>query len=121
MAELVQIKDYLKSIDEKTTKLEESKPFMFLVSWNSIYEPPLDTTQKTIVFSPPIELTSLNYELALMDIETYYSFPNITKNINNKFRYYSPAHSEWRVIEIDTGAYEITQISKQLIIEFKKK
>ena len=31
-------------------------------------------------FSPPIEL-DVDYEIALVDLETYYSFPNIKNNV----------------------------------------
>jgi len=120
MSELAQIRDSLKSIDEKTNKTTDFKSLMFLVSWNSIYEPPLVTSKKTIKFSPPIELDSLDYEIALMDIETYYSFPNITNNKNNSFRYYSGAHSEYRIITLNTGAYEIDQLVEELNMGFKK-
>jgi len=54
-----------------------------------------------------------------MDIETYYSFPNITKT-NNSFRYYSGAHSEYRIITLDTGAYEIDQLVEELNFGFRQ-
>jgi len=50
MSELAQIRDYLKSIDEKTNKTTDFKSLMFLVSWNSIYEPPYDTAKKLLHF-----------------------------------------------------------------------
>ena len=42
-------------------------------------------SQIRTVFNPPLEynLSSVGYEMCLIRLETYFSFPNITKNKNN--------------------------------------
>ena len=61
-------------------------------------------------FSPPLELDkNKEYEMALVNLETYWSFPNITEK-NNLFRYSNG--SEWVDIKIPKGAYELMQINK---------
>ena len=46
-----------------------------------------DTTQFTKKLNPPIQLKKNRpYDIALVNLETYYSIPNITNN-NNSFRY----------------------------------
>jgi hypothetical protein len=52
--------------------------FPFLVNYSSIYEPPNDTSIFTFNLASPIVLESTNYEIALTNLETYYSFPSIT-------------------------------------------
>jgi hypothetical protein len=78
-------------------------------------------TDFEVKFNPSLELDNdKEYEVALMDLETYYSFPNIDDS-NNKFNYrkveggYNPIKS----IIIPTGAHELKsimdEINKQLI------
>ena len=106
----------LQSIDDKTNKTTDFKSLMFLVKFNSIYEPPIDTSQFTFRFNPPIILDSLEYEMALMDIETFYSFPNI--NITNcNIRYYSPATLRWNIIVLPIGTYTIETINLECVTQ----
>ena len=55
--------------------------------------------------------------MALVDIETYYSFPNVSSN-NNHVRFSTDVGNNWRVKVIPTGAYSIkalnTEINDQL-------
>jgi len=58
-------------------------------------------------FSPPLELDKEKYyEIALVNLETYYSFPNIENNI---FDYYNG--KERKQFEIPTGSYEIESLN----------
>ena len=62
-------------------------------------------------FARPIKLDpSKRYELALLNLETYYSFPNIDEK-NNQFKYRKDAKSPWRTISITKGCYEIVGIN----------
>ena len=58
-------------------------------------------------FNPLIQLDKTKmYEMALVNLETYYSFLNIDST-NNNFRY-SPDNGEtWFDIDIPEGCYEI--------------
>lgn len=61
-------------------------------------------------FYPPIQLDPrYNYSIALVGFYTYNSIPNIEEGRNNKFYY-----DNGKVIEIPTGAYEISDIEKYL-------
>ena len=62
-------------------------------------------------FNPPIQLDKTKkYEMALVNLDTYYSFPNIDSS-NNNFKY-SPDNGEsWFTIAIPEGSYEITGIN----------
>lgn len=60
-------------------------------------------------YYPPIELNpSREYALGLIGLYTYNSIPNITE-VNNKFNY-----DNGKVVQIPTGAYEITDIEAYL-------
>ena len=62
-------------------------------------------------FSPPIQLEKdTQYEIALVNLETYYSFPNVDAS-NNYFRYSPDNGITWFEIYIDEGSYDITDIN----------
>ena len=62
-------------------------------------------------FNPAIELDKKKkYEIALINLETYYSFPNITTT-NNRLKYSPDNGTTWIDICIDEGCYEITDIN----------
>ena len=62
-------------------------------------------------FNPPIQLEKdLQYEIALINLETYYSFPNIDAS-NNYFRYSPDAGVTWFEIYIPEGSYDIVDIN----------
>lgn len=66
----------------------------------------------TTKFSPAIELDKTRkYEIALINLETYYSFPNITE-ANNKFKYSHDGGRTWSRIVIPTGCYEIADLNR---------
>lgn len=60
------------------------------------------------------------YEIALVNLETYYSFPNIT-NENNDFSYSPDGGEVWYHILIPEGSYDIIDINNviQQMIEAK--
>ena len=63
-------------------------------------------------FNPLIELNKTKkYEMALVNLETYYSFPNID-NSNNNFRYSPDNGAKWFSVDIPEGCYEIVDINE---------
>lgn len=73
-----------------------------------------DKTDFRTSYSPPIELKKdKQYEVALVNLETYYSFPNIDKT-NNIFRYSIDKGAKWIEIEIPEGSYELKQINNEI-------
>src|SRR5271163_3333733 len=88
------------------------RPITFILNGN--------TSDFTIKYSPPITLNqNKKYEAALLSLDLYNSFRNIT-NINNKFKYSTDSRSTWKTIAIDKGSYELTalndEIQRQMII-----
>ena len=62
-------------------------------------------------FNPPIQLDKKKkYEIAFVNLETYYSFPNIDAT-NNYFRYSPDGGTSWFEIYIPEGSYDITDIN----------
>lgn len=60
------------------------------------------------------------WEVALLDFSTYNSIPNVSENVNNRFHYLKQQGDEIKVIEFQTGAYEITDINRELQKHFGK-
>ena len=82
---------------------EPKKSFYILVRDKS--------TQIRTKFNPLIQLDrAKQYEMALVNLETYYSFPNIDAT-NNNFRYSPDNGATWFNIDIPEGSYEITDIN----------
>jgi hypothetical protein len=53
------------------------------------------------------------YEAALLSIDLYNSFPNITEE-NNKFKYSTDSGTSWKVITLSTGSYELEAINDEI-------
>ena len=95
--------EYLKQIEKNT---QPKSSLQIIVSGN-----------KNIIFTEfvsPIELDrEEKYEIALINLETYYSFPNIDST-NNKFWYSKEPDEgedrEWNSITIPEGTYELRDI-----------
>ena len=57
--------------------------------------------------NPPLELDkNKHYEMALVNLETYYSFANITSR-NNSFRYSPDGGATWYRCKLSEGTYEL--------------
>ena len=70
-----------------------------------------DTTRFTKKCNPPIQLKKNRpYEIALVNLETYYSIPNIN-NKNNSCRYSPNGDAHWHTVDIPTGSYDIEDIN----------
>ena len=63
------------------------------------------------IFSPPLNLqANRDYELAMVNLETYYSFTNIRKG-NNSFKWRIDEGKTWTLLHIPTGCYELKAIN----------
>ena len=108
----------LEKIIEKLESWTRSQSYMIVVSYKSIFENGQDTSIYTMKLEPPIILDSQDYEFALLDLETYYSFPNIDSS-NNKLRYYSQTAGTYLVITFETGAYCLVELNESLSAKLK--
>ena len=72
-------------------------------------------------FNPKLELDRDKvYEIALVNLETYYSFPN-TDETNNVFVYSPDNGNSWVKIKIPEGSYEIDDINNTIQHEMEKR
>ena len=89
---------------EKTARNTDSKLSFYI----------LLTAKSTLIqtkFNPNIHLESgKKYEMALVNLETYYSFPNVDAT-NNNFKYSPDNGKTWSNIDIPEGCYEISDIN----------
>ena len=103
------IKEYLKIIAENTS---HKTSFQIIVSG--------DKSSFNTSFYPKIELDRKKvYEVALVNLETYYSFPNIDDS-NNTFVYSHDQGQTWTKIKIPIGSYEIDDINNYLRSEMER-
>ena len=102
-------KEYLKQIAENTS---HKKSFQVIVSGNQ--------SSFNTLFYPKIELNEKKvYEIALVNLETFYSFPNIDDS-NNIFVYSHDRGQTWTKIKIPTGSYEIGDLNQTIRFEMEK-
>ena len=91
---------------------EPKESFQIVVSDNK--------TKFTTQFNPHIQLKkNKGYEIALVNLETYYSFPNITTD-NNHFSYSPDTEETWYHILIPEGSYDIEDINKYIQQKMKQ-
>ena len=85
---------------------EPKKSLQIIVSSNK--------TRFNTRFNPPIQLDKdKSYEIALVNLETYYSFPNINST-NNYFTYTPDQGLSWEDIYIPEGSYDITDMNEYI-------
>ena len=102
-------KEYIKQIAENTS---HKTSFQIIVSG--------DKSNFNTLFNPKIELDKKKvYEIALVNLETYYSFPNIDES-NNIFVYSHDQGQTWTKIKIPTGSYEIDDLNQTIRFEMEK-
>ena len=71
--------------------------------------------------NPTLQLNrEKEYEIALVNLETYYSFPNIDET-NNVFVYSPDNGNSWVKIKIPEGCYEIDDINNTIQHEMEKR
>lgn len=97
------MEELLKTIAENTDSKES---FQIIVSDNK--------TKFRTTFDQPIQLDEgKKYEMALVNLETYYSFPNIDST-NNLFRYSSDDGKNWHDIKIGEGSYSVVDLNHSI-------
>ena len=65
-------------------------------------------------FNPPLNLqANRDYESAMVNLETYYSFANIRKG-NNSFKSSVDEGKTWTLLHIPTGCYELKAINAEI-------
>ena len=91
---------------------EPKRSFSIVVSENK--------TRFKTWFKPPIQLDKKkDYEIALINLETYYSFPNID-NSNNCFTYTPGANALWYNIIVPEGSFHVEDINEFIQREMRK-
>ena len=72
------------------------------------------STNIQTTFSPPLHLqTNRDYELAMLNLGTYYSFANIRKG-NNSFKWSVDKGKTWTHLYIPTRSYELKAINAEI-------
>ena len=80
-----------------------------------------DKTNFNTRFNPKLELDKDKvYEIVLVNLETYYSFPNID-DTNNVFVYSHDQGVTWTKIKIPEGSYEINDMNNTIKHEMEKR
>ena len=102
-------KEYIKQIADNTS---HKTSFQVIVTG--------DKSNFNTLFNPKIELDrKKRYEIALVNLETYYSFPNIDDS-NNTFVYSHDLGQTWTKIKIPIGSYEIDDLNNSLRFEMER-
>ena len=71
-------------------------------------------TQTT--FNPPLyPQANCNYELAMVNLGTYYSFANIREGDNNSFKWSVDDGKTWPILHVPTGCHELKAINAEII------
>ena len=66
-------------------------------------------------FNPPLyQQANRNYELAMVNLETYYSFSNI-REVNNSFKWSVDDDKAWTILHVPIGCYELKAINAEII------
>ena len=85
----------------------------------SILESDTKTSFKTW-FKPQIQLDKKkDHEIALINLETYFSFPNIDRS-NNCFSYSPSASASWLDIIIPEGSYHVEDVNEFIYRQMRK-
>jgi hypothetical protein len=73
------------------------------------------TESKFVTYNHQAQLDpNKKYEAALLSLDMYNSIPNIIDGENNAFEYSVDNGSTWKIISIDTGAYELSAINNEI-------
>ena len=102
------MENLLKQIVNNT---EPKRSFSIVVSDNK--------TRFKTWFKPSIQLDKKK-EIALINLKTYYSFPNIDRPKNNCFSYSPGANTPWFDIIIPEGSYHVEYINEFIQREMRK-
>ena len=105
----------LQNVESSETNLSNTQPkITFLVVVSDI------KTRFKTWFKPPIQLDKKNvYEIALINLVTYYSFPNIDIS-NNCFSYSPGTNAPWFDIITPEGSYHAEDINEFIHRQMRK-
>ncbi|KYM85795.1 hypothetical protein ALC53_04379 [Atta colombica] len=81
--------------------------------WDRLSEHINSEIQQHLCYFPAVDLSDGDYELSLMDFETYHTICNVNSS-NNKF-YFDEDNKE---IVIPEGSYDINKYLKRAILQF---
>ena len=71
-------------------------------------------------FNAPLYLqANRNYELAMVNLETYYAFANI-REVNSSFKWSADDGKTWTILYVPTGCYELNAVNAEIIRIWKK-
>ena len=105
---------------------EEAKDLLKQIAKNTAHKTSFqvivtgDKSNFNTLFNPKIELERNKvYEIALVNLETYYSFPNIDDS-NNLFVYSHDQGQTWTKIKIPIGSYEIDDLNNTIKFEMER-
>lgn len=102
------MEDILRKIEENTAPKDS---FQLMMSSN--------TTDFNTKINPPLQLKKgRQYEMALLNLETYYSFPNVDST-NNNFTYSPDGGANWFAIIIPEGSYEVADIDAAIRLQME--
>ena len=99
-------------LKEIASNTRPKSSFQFIVKGN--------TTSFTTEFNPPINISQGRYELALVNLETYYSIPNID-TYNNALRYTFDGGNTWINVKIPEGSYDLKDINEALQLQMRQR
>ena len=99
------------SLDKLTKHFEGKSGFHVILSDNK--------SRIQSNFNNPIHFSSdCKHEIGLISLESYYSFPNVDEK-NNLFKYRKDQKTEWKIITIPVGCYELKNINEVIQREIK--
>ena len=70
---------------------------------------------QTTFNQPPYLQANRNYELAMVNLEAYYSLANIRQGDNNSFKWSVDDSKTWTILHAPTGCYELKAINAEII------
>ena len=75
-----------------------------------------DSCANMQTFKSPLYLqANRNYELAMVNLETYYSFVNIRESDNKSFKWNVDDGKTWTTLHVHTGCYELKAKNAEII------
>ena len=81
----------------------------------------VSSNESSFILNPTLQLDrDKEYEIFLVNLETYYSFPNIDET-NNVFIYSPDNGNSWIKIKIPKGSYEMDDINNTIQHEMEKR
>ena len=99
-------------LKQSVDNTEPKRSFSIVVSDNK--------TRFKTWFKPRIQLDKKNdYVIALINLETYYSFPKIDRS-NNCFSYSPGANAQWFDIIISKGSYHVGDVNEFIHRQMRK-